>query len=75
MLSTRNEEKNKNPVFQGVILLRGSFYNPLGILFIFSLFCEYVYLEYVCIHVIYRINQAEYGILIFIFLWLRHWNK
>jgi len=33
-----------------------------GILFIFSLFCEYIYLEYVRIHGIYRVNQAEYGI-------------
>jgi len=29
-------------------------------LFIFRLFCEYVYLEYVRIHVMYRVNQAEY---------------
>jgi len=33
-----------------------------GILFIFSLFCEYIQLEYVRIHVIYRVNQAGYGI-------------
>jgi len=33
-----------------------------GILFIFSLFCEYIRLEYVRIHVMYRVNQAEYGI-------------
>jgi len=33
-----------------------------GILFIFSLFSEYIQLEYVRIHVIYRLNQAEYGI-------------
>ena len=33
-----------------------------GILFIFSLFCEYVQLEYVRIHVIYRVHQAGYGI-------------
>jgi len=25
----------------------------------FSLFCEYIRLEYVRIHVIYRVNQAE----------------
>jgi len=31
-----------------------------GILFIFSLFCEYLHLEYVRIHVIYRVNQVEY---------------
>ena len=31
-----------------------------GILFIWSLFCEDSHLEYVRIHVIYRINQAEY---------------
>jgi len=30
-----------------------------GILFIFSLVCEYIHLEYVRIHVIYRVNQAE----------------
>ena len=35
-----------------------------GILFIFSLFCEYINLEYVRIHVIYRVHQAEYAILI-----------
>jgi len=33
-----------------------------GILFIFSLFYEYSNLAYVHIHVIYRVNQAEYGI-------------
>jgi len=33
-----------------------------GILFIFSLFYEYSNLEYVHIHVIYRVHQAEYGI-------------
>jgi len=33
-----------------------------GILFIFSLFCEYIDLEYVRIHVICRVNQAEYAI-------------
>jgi len=33
-----------------------------GILFIFSLFCEYIHLEYVRIHVIYKVNQAEYVI-------------
>ena len=33
-----------------------------GILFKFSLFCEYVDLEYVRIHVMYRVNQAEYAI-------------
>jgi len=33
-----------------------------GILFIFSLFYEYSRLEYVHIHVIYRVHQAEYGI-------------
>jgi len=26
----------------------------------FSLFCEYIHLTYVRIHVIYRVNQAEY---------------
>jgi len=30
-----------------------------GILFIFSLCCEYVHLEYERIRVIYRVNQAE----------------
>jgi len=28
----------------------------------FSLFCEYIHLEYVRIHIIYRVNQAEYDI-------------
>jgi len=28
----------------------------------FSLFCEYIRLEYVRLHVIYRVNQAEYAI-------------
>jgi len=32
-----------------------------GILFIFSLSCEYIHLEYIRIHVIYRANQAEYA--------------
>jgi len=33
-----------------------------GLLFIFSLFCEYTNREYVRVPVIYRNNQAEYGI-------------
>jgi len=33
-----------------------------GIIFRCSLFCEYVRLEYVRIHGIYRVNQAEYMI-------------
>ena len=33
-----------------------------GILFIFSLLCEYIHLKYVRIHVIYRVNPAEYVI-------------
>jgi len=33
-----------------------------GILFMASLFCEYIHLEYIRIHGIYRVNQAEYGI-------------
>ena len=33
-----------------------------GILFIFSMFCEETNLEYVSIHVICRVNQAEYAI-------------
>jgi len=33
-----------------------------GILFIFSLFYEYIQLEYVRSHVIYRVHEAEYGI-------------
>ena len=33
-----------------------------GILFIFSLFCEYINLEYICIHVICRVNLAAYAI-------------
>ena len=31
-----------------------------GILFMFSLFCEHIHLEYVRIHAIYRVNPAEY---------------
>ena len=37
-----------------------------GSRFIFSLFCEYVHLEYVRIHLIYRVNQAEYVIRILV---------
>ena len=33
-----------------------------GILFNFSLFCEYIHLEYIRIHSIYGVNSAEYGI-------------
>ena len=33
-----------------------------GIAFIVSLFCEYVNLEYVRMHVTYRVCQAEYGV-------------
>jgi len=33
-----------------------------GILFICSLFCEYIHLGYVLIHAIYRVNQAEHVI-------------
>ena len=33
-----------------------------SILFIFSLFCDYTSLEYVRIHVIYRVSQSEYVI-------------
>jgi len=33
-----------------------------GILFVFSLLCEYILIEYVRIHVIYKVNQAEYVI-------------
>jgi len=33
-----------------------------GILFIFSLFYEYSNLESVHLHIIYRVQQAEYGI-------------
>jgi len=36
--------------------------NEYGILFTFSLFCEYPRLEYIRIHGIYRVRQAEYGI-------------
>jgi len=36
--------------------------NEYGIRFIFHLFCEYIHLEYEHIRVIYRVNQAEYGI-------------
>jgi len=36
--------------------------NEYRILFVFSLFCEYIHLEYIRIPVIYRGNQAEYVI-------------
>jgi len=36
--------------------------NECGIPFIFSLFCVYIYLEYVDIHAICRVNEAENGI-------------
>ena len=36
--------------------------NEIRILFMFSLFHEHLYLENVRIHLIYRVNQAEYGI-------------
>jgi len=36
--------------------------NKYGILFIFSLFCEYINLEYLRFPVIYKVNQAEYVI-------------
>jgi len=29
---------------------------------VFGVFCENIHLEYIHIHVIYRTNQAEYGI-------------
>ena len=47
-----------------------------GILFRLSLFCENSNIEYASIYVIYRVNQAEYGIrnTVFIFLWLRPRN-
>jgi len=34
--------------------------NRYGILFILSLFREYTHLEYVHVHVVYRVNPAEY---------------
>jgi len=37
-----------------------------GILFISSLFYEYIHLDYVRIHVIYRVIQAEYVLLILV---------
>jgi len=40
--------------------------NECGILFIFSLFCEYIHLEYVRIHGIYSVDQAEYVIRILV---------
>jgi len=33
------------------------------IIFLFNLFCGYIALEYVRVHVIYRVNQAEYAYL------------
>jgi len=38
-----------------------------GILFMFSLLCEYIHLECVRIHVVYRVKQAEYVIHIRVF--------
>jgi len=38
--------------------------NEYGILFIFIMFCEYIHLEYVRIHVIYRVDQVEHVIYI-----------
>ena len=37
-----------------------------GILFKFGLFCEYINLAYLRIHVIYRVDQAEYVIRILV---------
>jgi len=37
-----------------------------GILFIFSLLCKYIQFEYVRIHVLYRGNQAEHSIHVFV---------
>jgi len=34
------------------------------ILYRFRLFCEYIHLDYVRIHVVYRVTQAEYAICI-----------
>ena len=34
--------------------------NRVNPLFMFGLFCECIYLEYVQVPVIYRVNQAEY---------------
>jgi len=36
--------------------------NEYGILFIFSMFCDYTRLEYVRVHVIYRVGQGGYVI-------------
>jgi len=36
--------------------------NKCGILFIVSLFCDYMNLEYVYVHAICRVNQAKYAI-------------
>jgi len=45
-----------------------------GILFMFSLFCEYIDLECVRIHVIYRVTQAEYVINILVVAPQEHVN-
>jgi len=37
-----------------------------GILFVFSLFCEYINLEYVRVPVTYRVDQAEHVVLILV---------
>ena len=46
-----------------------------GILFICNLFCEYANLEYVRLHVIYRANQAEYGIHILVIVQQKYVNN
>jgi len=40
--------------------------NEYGILFLVSLFCEFIHLDCERIHVIYRVNQAEYVIYILV---------
>jgi len=48
-----------------VVVLHVEYAGPgieYGILFRFSLYCEYIHLDFVRIHVIYRVHQAEYVI-------------
>jgi len=56
-------EMLKQTLHQQVRLLRVEYAergNEYGILFIVSLLCEYIHLEYLRIHVMYTVNQAEY---------------
>jgi len=56
-LSSQSKQLTRSAALHLEYAERGKEY---GILFIFSLFCEYIHLEYVRIHGIYRGNQAGY---------------